>query len=88
MIFEKGDKYVRETWKNRFLGIQFQWYFQVDIIDFNGSFLTRIRDIVGANPIVLVATKVGYTACNIKNLCFHIALAVTAMKFSDFGFSD
>ena len=33
---------------------------QVDIIDFNGSFLTRIRDIIGANPIVLVATKVGY----------------------------
>ncbi|MCO5597272.1 hypothetical protein L7F22_051348 [Adiantum nelumboides] len=30
----------------------------VDIVDFNGSFLSRIRDVVGANPIVLVATKV------------------------------
>ncbi|KAI5078746.1 hypothetical protein GOP47_0006417 [Adiantum capillus-veneris] len=30
----------------------------VDIVDFNGSFLTRIRDVVGANPIVLVVTKV------------------------------
>ncbi|EPS73812.1 nitric oxide associated 1, partial [Genlisea aurea] len=30
----------------------------VDIVDFNGSFLARIRDIVGANPIILVITKV------------------------------
>lgn len=30
----------------------------VDIIDFNGSFLTHIRDLVGANPIILVATKI------------------------------
>eukprot|EP00249_Psilotum_nudum_P024769 c29289_g2_i8 orf=757-2118(+) len=29
----------------------------VDIVDFNGSFLTRIHDLVGANPIILVATK-------------------------------
>jgi nitric-oxide synthase len=31
---------------------------QVDIVDFNGSFLARIRDFAGANPIVLVITKV------------------------------
>ncbi|KAM3317753.1 hypothetical protein ACQJBY_035454 [Aegilops geniculata] len=30
----------------------------VDIVDFNGSFLARIRDFAGANPIVLVITKV------------------------------
>lgn len=27
-------------------------------MDFNGSFLARIRDLVGANPIILVMTKV------------------------------
>lgn len=31
---------------------------QVDIVDFNGSFLARVRDIAGANPIILVLTKV------------------------------
>ncbi|GLJ08092.1 hypothetical protein SUGI_0081200 [Cryptomeria japonica] len=30
----------------------------VDIVDFNGSFLTRVRDLIGANPIIMVATKV------------------------------
>jgi len=30
----------------------------VDIVDFNGSFLTRVRDFAGANPIILVITKV------------------------------
>lgn len=30
----------------------------VDIVDFNGSFLSRIRDLAGANPIILVVTKV------------------------------
>ncbi|XP_075513230.1 LOW QUALITY PROTEIN: putative nitric oxide synthase [Primulina tabacum] len=30
----------------------------VDIVDFNGSFLSHIRDIAGANPIILVVTKV------------------------------
>ncbi|KAL2629695.1 hypothetical protein R1flu_014381 [Riccia fluitans] len=29
----------------------------VDIVDFNGSFLTRVRDLVGANPIIMVLTK-------------------------------
>jgi nitric-oxide synthase len=33
-------------------------FLQVDIVDFNGSFLTRVRDLIGANPIILVATKV------------------------------
>ncbi|KAL6005598.1 hypothetical protein ACLOJK_006168 [Asimina triloba] len=31
---------------------------QVDIVDFNGSFLARVRDLAGANPIILVVTKV------------------------------
>jgi nitric-oxide synthase len=31
---------------------------QVDIVDFNGSFLARVRDFAGANPIILVITKV------------------------------
>lgn len=31
---------------------------QVDIVDFNGSFLARVRDLTGANPIILVVTKV------------------------------
>ncbi|OVA11285.1 GTP binding domain [Macleaya cordata] len=30
----------------------------VDVVDFNGSFLARIRDLAGANPIILVVTKV------------------------------
>nr|POE90546.1 isoform 2 of no-associated protein 1, chloroplastic/mitochondrial [Quercus suber] len=29
----------------------------VDIVDFNGSFLARVRDLAGANPIILVVTK-------------------------------
>ncbi|GJM89961.1 hypothetical protein PR202_ga06193 [Eleusine coracana subsp. coracana] len=30
----------------------------VDIVDFNGSFLARVRDFAGANPIILVITKI------------------------------
>ncbi|XP_074281850.1 putative nitric oxide synthase [Silene latifolia] len=30
----------------------------VDIVDFSGSFLNRVRDLSGANPIILVVTKV------------------------------
>ncbi|GAQ87348.1 Nitric oxide synthase [Klebsormidium nitens] len=30
----------------------------VDIADFNGSFLSKVRDLVGSNPIILVGTKV------------------------------
>nr|POF25442.1 no-associated protein 1, chloroplastic/mitochondrial [Quercus suber] len=29
----------------------------VDIVDFNGSFLARVSDLAGANPIILVITK-------------------------------
>lgn len=38
--------------------ILFSFLLQVDIVDFNGSFLARIRDLAGANPIILVITKV------------------------------
>lgn len=37
----------------------------VDIVDFNGSFLTRVRDLVGANPIILVITKVWYATYSV-----------------------
>ncbi|EEH57941.1 uncharacterized protein MICPUCDRAFT_8887, partial [Micromonas pusilla CCMP1545] len=30
----------------------------VDATDFHGSFLNRVRDVVGANPILLVLTKI------------------------------
>ncbi|KAL9258311.1 NO-associated protein 1, chloroplastic/mitochondrial-like protein [Drosera capensis] len=30
----------------------------VDIVDFSGSFLSHVRDLVGSNPIILVITKV------------------------------
>ncbi|GAB2261598.1 hypothetical protein Droror1_Dr00002595 [Drosera rotundifolia] len=30
----------------------------VDIVDFSGSFLAHVRDLVGSNPIILVITKV------------------------------
>ncbi|XP_062092187.1 putative nitric oxide synthase isoform X2 [Humulus lupulus] len=30
----------------------------VDIVDFNGSFLAHVRDLAGANPIILVVTKI------------------------------
>uniref|UniRef100_A0A7C9AVG5 Nitric-oxide synthase (NADPH) n=1 Tax=Opuntia streptacantha TaxID=393608 RepID=A0A7C9AVG5_OPUST len=30
----------------------------VDIVDFNGSFLSRVRELTGANPIILVVTKI------------------------------
>ena len=29
----------------------------IDVLDINGSFLTRVRDLVGSNPIILIATK-------------------------------
>lgn len=29
-------------------------------MDFNGSFLSRIRDLAGGNPIILVVTKVPF----------------------------
>jgi nitric-oxide synthase len=30
----------------------------VDVTDFHGSFLNKVRDVVGGNPILLVLTKV------------------------------
>lgn len=30
----------------------------VDLMDASGSFLPRVRDLVGKNPVVLVGTKV------------------------------
>jgi nitric-oxide synthase len=30
----------------------------IDILDFNGSFMNKIRDLVGKNPIILMVTKV------------------------------
>ncbi|KAM7528682.1 hypothetical protein LguiB_032092 [Lonicera macranthoides] len=30
----------------------------VNIVDFNGSFLARVQDMIGANPIILVVIKV------------------------------
>ncbi|KAF6175410.1 hypothetical protein GIB67_036501 [Kingdonia uniflora] len=35
-----------------------QSLYRVDIVDFNGSFLAHVRDFAGANPIILVVTKV------------------------------
>ena len=31
----------------------------VDVVDFSGSFLSRFREIIGANPVILGVTKVG-----------------------------
>jgi nitric-oxide synthase len=31
----------------------------IDLTDASGSFLGRVRDLVGQNPIILVGTKVG-----------------------------
>lgn len=30
----------------------------VDLLDCSGSFLTRVRDLVGRNPVLLIGTKV------------------------------
>lgn len=52
---------------------------QVDIVDFNGSFLVRVRDLAGANPIILVVTKV-FTCTDhlvsnqVTSAYFHFAL--------------
>lgn len=32
----------------------------VDLLDASGSFLTRVRDLVGSNPVLLIGTKVLY----------------------------
>lgn len=43
-------------------------------MDFNGSFLARVRDHVGANPIILVVTKVAPVASFCFFECVCIAL--------------
>ena len=43
-------------------------------MDFNGSFLARVRDHVGANPIILVVTKVASVASFCFLECVCIAL--------------
>ena len=35
----------------------------VDLLDASGSFLGRVRELVGRNPIVLVGTKAGTGPC-------------------------
>lgn len=56
---------------------------QVDIVDFNGSFLTRVRDLVGSNPIILVVTKVHlhtWTSC--YSFCMVLVAAFLCMRTS------
>ena len=31
----------------------------VDLLDASGSFLSRLRDLTGKNPVILIGTKVG-----------------------------
>lgn len=47
---------------------------QVDIVDFNGSFLARVRDLVGANPIILVITKVRFYNLVTFSIIFNFSL--------------
>lgn len=35
----------------------------VDLLDASGSFLSRMRDLVGKNPVFLVGTKVSISSC-------------------------
>lgn len=42
-------------------------------MDFSGSFLARVRDLVGANPIILVITKV--------LICVLVFLLVLTLKY-------
>ena len=35
----------------------------VDLLDASGSFFSNVRQLVGANPIVIVGTKVGISPC-------------------------
>ncbi|CAK7355876.1 unnamed protein product [Dovyalis caffra] len=56
----------------------------VDIVDFNGSFLARLRDLVGANPIILVVTKVDLLPRDTDLNCIGdwVAEATTKKKLS------
>ncbi|XP_034203136.1 NO-associated protein 1, chloroplastic/mitochondrial isoform X5 [Prunus dulcis] len=60
----------------------------VDIVDFNGSFLARVRDLAGANPIILVITKgsanVGKSAfisALLKMMAENDPVAASAQKY-------
>lgn len=59
---------------------------QVDIVDFNGSFLARIRDLAGANPIILVITKVTIL-CNITVMLLSISSPVLIGFTKNFSFT-
>uniref|UniRef100_A0A1D1YUS0 Nitric oxide synthase 1 n=1 Tax=Anthurium amnicola TaxID=1678845 RepID=A0A1D1YUS0_9ARAE len=52
----------------------------VDIVDFNGSFLARIRDLVGSNPIILVITKVDLLPKGTDLNCIGDWVAEATMK--------
>ncbi|KAK9291494.1 hypothetical protein L1049_019442 [Liquidambar formosana] len=52
----------------------------VDIVDFNGSFLARVRDIAGANPIILVVTKVDLLPKGTDFNCVGDWVVETTMK--------
>lgn len=56
-------------------------------MDFNGSFLARIRDLAGANPIMLVVTKVMrillvIAQVSLTNLCFFLCNLCDRLCFS------
>ena len=36
----------------------------VDLLDASGSFLNRVRDLVGSNPVLLIGTKVSCPECS------------------------
>ncbi|KAL7107350.1 hypothetical protein ACP275_06G048500 [Erythranthe tilingii] len=52
----------------------------VDIVDFNGSFLARIRDLAGANPIILVITKIDLLAKGTDLNCIGDWVVEATMK--------
>lgn len=54
---------------------------QVDIVDFNGSFLARVRDLAGANPIILVVTKVMIFTLSKNHMSFfYLLLTYSSIK--------
>ena len=44
----------------------------VDLLDCSGSFLTRVRDLVGRNPVFLIGTKVGLVTVACVRCCIGI----------------
>ena len=53
----------------------------IDILDFNGSFMNRIRDLVGNNPIMLIVTKVRPWAASASAVCCPAPPVRTAACF-------